>query len=57
MPTSDDWPVEVKVLEQAEAESLTHDSVGPPSRDQTLNWVRQVEKEREDRLPFEDEES
>lgn len=54
---SRDWPIEVKVLEQAEAESLTHDSVGPPSRDQTLNWVRQVEKEREDRLPFEDEES
>lgn len=55
MPASyTDWPVDAEVVDRLEAELLKHDSVGPPTRDQWLNWIRQLEDES-GTLPFEDD--
>lgn len=48
--------VKVDVLDEPTARVMRHDSVPPPSRDQETNLARLIEKEAEDRLPFEDDE-
>jgi hypothetical protein len=57
MSAINDWPIQVKVIPDEEAKRLGHDSVPPPNKDQRANWIRQLEDEAEDRLPFEDDES
>lgn len=56
MSAINDWPITVKVIPEEEARRLGHDSVSPPTKDQRANWIRQLEDEAEDRLPFEDDE-
>lgn len=56
MPASyTDWPVEVRVMDRPEAEKMRHDSVPPPEPAQRDRWIKQLEDEEEEPLPFTDD--
>lgn len=55
MPASySDWPVPAFVVPRQNAEAQKSDPVEPVSRDQTQEWIRQLDDE-EPPLPFTDE--
>ena len=47
--------IEVAPVTDEEAEVLRHDPVSKPTRDQREGWIRQLEAEEDEKLPFTDE--